>query len=363
MSKERGEELFWALHSLLDAVTNLNLRDLEAEAKAATSPQQAKAESSTQGADTSASASAKGKAKNPDPDWTEVPYNPVPITPLSTRPRFSQVVGSSSESPIVPPSRVSIEAVSLADNPVTYSPAVLAAWAAMNNPGGGQDAQNQGGGPQGGGNGDGIGDGQGENGTAQDGGGRAPLAYNNAGQFLAAWNTAPTDQARDALEQEALSRSPAQDVQFAAMLKTNLWLQASVGQLTIQVLAAQGQVAAANVLARQAQAASHGAANVDRFRPAAPPKYGDKKKGEHVGHWISVIEIIFEVLSSRIISNWHPPIWRVDPVPCGKMCMRRTRGQMEGMSPQTLVSSSVRRLRPTTVSRIWTRSTGTPGTV
>jgi hypothetical protein len=46
------------------------------------------------------------------------------------------------------------------------------------------------------------------------------LAYNNAGQFLAAWNTAPTDQARDALEQETLSRSPAQDVQFATMLKT-----------------------------------------------------------------------------------------------------------------------------------------------
>jgi hypothetical protein len=291
MSKERGEELFRALHSLLDAVTNLNLRDLEAEAKAATSPQEAKAESSTQGARTSPSAYVKGKAKDPDPDWTEVPYNPVPITPLSTRPRFSQVVGSSSESPIVPPSRVSIEAVLLADNPVNYSPAVLAAWAAMNNPpGGGQDAQNQGGGPQGGGNADGNGDGQGGNGNAQDGGGLAPLAYNNAGQFLAAWNPAPTDQARDALEQEALSRSPAQDVQFAAMLKTNLRLQASVGQLTNQVLAAQGQVAAANVIARQAQAAAHGAANVDRFRPAAPPKYGDKKKGEHVGHWIPVIE-------------------------------------------------------------------------
>jgi hypothetical protein len=73
--------------------------------------------------------------------------------------------------------------------------------------------------------------------------------------------------------------SPWQNVQFAAMLKINLQLQASVGQLTNQVLAAQGQVAAANVLARQAQTAVHGAANVDRFRPAAPPKYGDKKKG------------------------------------------------------------------------------------
>jgi hypothetical protein len=74
------------------------------------------------------------------------------------------------------------------------------------------------------------------------------------------------------------------------MLKINLRLQATVGQLTNRVAQAQGQVAAANVLARKAQAAAQGAANVDRFRPSAPPKYGDKKKGEHVGHWIPIIE-------------------------------------------------------------------------
>jgi hypothetical protein len=116
------------------------------------------------------------------------------------------------------------------------------------------------------------------------------LVYNNAAGFLAAWNANPSNQARDVLEQEAITRSPAQDVQFAAMLKINLRLQALVGRLTNQVNIAQGQVAAANVIARQAQAAARGAANVDRFRPSAPPKYGDKKKGEHVGQWIPVIE-------------------------------------------------------------------------
>jgi hypothetical protein len=74
------------------------------------------------------------------------------------------------------------------------------------------------------------------------------------------------------------------------MMKINLRLQATVGQLTTRVNQAQSQVAAANVLAPQAQAAAHGAANVDRFRPATPSKYGDKKKGEHVGHWIPVID-------------------------------------------------------------------------
>jgi hypothetical protein len=74
------------------------------------------------------------------------------------------------------------------------------------------------------------------------------------------------------------------------MMKINLRMQALVVQLNTRVNQAQGQVAAANALAQQAQAAAHGAANVDRFKPAAPPKYGDKKKGEHVGHWIPVIE-------------------------------------------------------------------------
>jgi hypothetical protein len=74
-------------------------------------------------------------------------------------------------------------------------------------------------------------------------------------QFLAAWNAAPSDQAKDNLEQEAINGSPAQDVQFAAMLKINLRMQALVVQLNTKVNQAQGQVAAANTLAQQAQAA------------------------------------------------------------------------------------------------------------
>jgi hypothetical protein len=139
------------------------------------------------------------------------------------------------------------------------------------NQGGQRDGQ---GGPQGDGGG-GIGDGQG-------GGGQPPLAYQNAAQFLAAWNAAPSDQAKDILEQQAVCWSPSQDVQFAAMLKINLRMQALVVQLNTKVNQTQGQVAAANTLARHAQAAAHSAANMDRFRPAAPPKYRNKKKGEHI---------------------------------------------------------------------------------
>jgi hypothetical protein len=42
MSEERGAELFRALHAIIDAVTNLNLRDLEAEAKAAVASEKCK---------------------------------------------------------------------------------------------------------------------------------------------------------------------------------------------------------------------------------------------------------------------------------------------------------------------------------
>jgi hypothetical protein len=89
ISKERKEELFRALNTILDAVTALNLRDLKAEAAAAVAAD--RGETSTQ---LGASVSSKGKDKVANFDWKDIPYNPVPITPLSSRPRFSHVVGS-----------------------------------------------------------------------------------------------------------------------------------------------------------------------------------------------------------------------------------------------------------------------------
>jgi hypothetical protein len=59
MSKERKEELSRALNTILNAVTALNLRDLEAEAAAAVAGD--RGETSTQGA----SASSIGKIRLP----------------------------------------------------------------------------------------------------------------------------------------------------------------------------------------------------------------------------------------------------------------------------------------------------------
>jgi hypothetical protein len=211
MSKEKGEELFRALNVILDAVSSLNLRDLEAEAKADRGESSSKA----------AAESSKGKDMVAEPDWEDIPFNPVPITPLSSRPCFTQVVGSSSEA-MAPPRP----------------------GATVIRPPGGGDGRGRGtGGPLGGGppggprrspswspslgrspsgnNGDGDGDGDGLGGDlggggglgaggAQPGGGaqQQPLAYNTTAQFLGMWNNCATDVARQNLEQQAINRSP-----------------------------------------------------------------------------------------------------------------------------------------------------------
>jgi hypothetical protein len=74
------------------------------------------------------------------------------------------------------------------------------------------------------------------------------------------------------------------------MVTYNLRLQATVGRLDGQVGQAQAAAAQANVAASNAQAAATAAGNADRFRPAAPPKYGNKKKDAEMRQWIPIIE-------------------------------------------------------------------------
>jgi hypothetical protein len=220
MSKKREEELFRALNTILDAVTALNLRDLEAEAAAAFAANQGK--TSTEGA----LASSKGKDKIADPVWEDIHITQF-LSLLCLRGL------DSSESSIVPRS------------PISVAVHAMATAAGGAGPAGGNPPP--------------------------------PLAYASGAQFNAQWDACVTDQACAALEQEAISRSPIQDVQFAAMVKINLRLRATVGQLADQV-----QLAA--TIAAQA------AGNVDRFRPTAPPKYENKKQSGHVRQWTPMIE-------------------------------------------------------------------------
>jgi hypothetical protein len=286
-TKENGEELLRALNIILDAVSSLNLRDLEAEAKADRGKSSSKA----------AAKSSKGKDKVAEPNWEDIPFNPVPITPLSSRPRFTQVVGSSSKA-ISPP-----HVGGSSGNP-RQSPCSIRSASHSD------------------GDGDGVGGGLG---GAQTGGGaqQQPLAYNTTAQFLGMWNNCATDVARQNLEQQAISRSPVAEVQLAAMVKMDLRLQATVGTLTGQVGAAQAAAAAANQAAVNAQAVAKAAGNVDRFRPAAPPRYGNKKKNAEVKQWIPIIEDYLRTAPDAAYIGLASSGWSKVPV---DQCVRGVEG-------------------------------------
>jgi hypothetical protein len=138
----------------------------------------------------------------------------------------------------------------------------------------------------GGNGGKGLGAGDAQQGGAQ----QHPLAYNTAAQFCQMWDNCATNVARQNLEQQALTRSQVGEVQFAAMLKYNVRLHATIGALTGQVGANQAAATHANVVAANAQAVARAAENADRFRLAAPFKYGNKKKDADVKQWIPIIE-------------------------------------------------------------------------
>jgi ribosomal protein S9 len=144
------------------------------------------------------------------------------------------------------------------------------------------------GGNGGGGNGQGGG-GLGAGGAQQGDAQQQPLAYNTAAQFNQMWDNCANDVARQNLEQQALTRSQVKEVLFAAMLKYNLRLHATIGALTGQVGAAQAAAAKANVAAANAQAVAQAIRNADCFRPAVPPKYGNKKDAD-VNQWIPIME-------------------------------------------------------------------------
>jgi hypothetical protein len=71
-NKRASLELFSALNVILDAVSSLNLRDLEAEAKADRGESAIKA----------AAESSKGKDKVAEPDWENIPFKPRPYHSL-----------------------------------------------------------------------------------------------------------------------------------------------------------------------------------------------------------------------------------------------------------------------------------------
>jgi hypothetical protein len=132
------------------------------------------------------------------------------------------------------------------------------------------------------------------------------------------------------------------------MVKINLRLQATVGKLA-------GQVQAAT-------AAAEAAGNVNCFKPAAPPKYKNKKQSEHVRQWTPMIkdylctapDADYIRLASSYSEGGPRSLWT---------SVYEAYNAAHGVAEPPYLRFSVRRLRQNMDSRIWTRKSGTPGTV
>jgi hypothetical protein len=111
---------------------------------------------------------------------------------------------------------------------------------------------------------------------------------NTAPAFLAAWNAAPDDDARQALEQVALTHGTTA-VRVEALLKRDKRLRADMAALQASLNAATAAVNAANANAQAAQAVA-AAATALAFKPNPPPRYENKDKDMEIRKWLPIVE-------------------------------------------------------------------------
>jgi hypothetical protein len=111
---------------------------------------------------------------------------------------------------------------------------------------------------------------------------------NTAPAFLAAWNAPPDDNARQALEQVALTHGTTA-VKVEALLKRGEKSRADMAALQASLNAATAAMNAANANAQAAQAVA-AAATASTFKPATPSCYENKDKDMEICKWLPVVE-------------------------------------------------------------------------
>jgi hypothetical protein len=111
---------------------------------------------------------------------------------------------------------------------------------------------------------------------------------NTAPAFTAAWDAAPNDNARLALEQMALAHG-SNAVRVEALLKRDARTRADMAAPQASLNAATAAVNAANANAQAAQAVA-AAATASTFKPATPPRYENKDKDLEIRKWLPIVE-------------------------------------------------------------------------
>jgi hypothetical protein len=117
----------------------------------------------------------------------------------------------------------------------------------------------------------------------------AAMQYANiAPAFIAAWDAAPDDNARLALEQMALAHG-SNAVRVEALLKRDAKTQADMAALQASLNAATAAVIAANANAQATQAVA-AAATASTFKLATPCYYENKDKDLEIRKWLPIVE-------------------------------------------------------------------------
>jgi hypothetical protein len=111
---------------------------------------------------------------------------------------------------------------------------------------------------------------------------------NTAVAFLAAWNAAPDDNARPALDPVAITHGTTV-VRVEALLKCDERSRADMVALQASLNAATADVNAVNANAQAAQAVS-AAATASAFKPHPPLRYENKDKDMEIHKWLPVVE-------------------------------------------------------------------------
>jgi hypothetical protein len=134
----------------------------------------------------------------------------------------------------------------------------------------------------------------------------APMQHANiAPAFLAAWNAAPDDNARQALEQIALTHGTTA-VRVEALLKRNERSRPDMAALQASLNAATAAVNAANANAQAAQVVA-AATTASTFKPATPPRYENKDKDKEIRKWLPVVEDYARTCMMAIICALSAP--------------------------------------------------------
>lgn len=125
---------------------------------------------------------------------------------------------------------------------------------------------------------------------AADGGIQQQVANcTNAEQFEALYQGNAQANARRLMEQLGMAHANA-DVRLAATQRKIAHQDQELHALAAGLQAANAAAQAATAQAATAQAVANAAGNADRFRPANPPRYGNKDKDPDIRQWLAVLE-------------------------------------------------------------------------